>query len=155
MLVGATGEQLCLLEFVDRRLLPTQVKRLRQRLGAVFVPDRNSVIDQTGDQISAYFDGSRREFSVPIVTPGTEFQESVWAALTRIPYGQTVSYSTLAAEVGRPAAVRAVGTTNGLNALAIIVPCHRVVGADGKLVGYGGGLWRKKRLLELEQAIAA
>jgi len=89
------------------------------------------------------------------VTPGTEFQESVWAALTRIPYGQTVSYSTLAAEVGRPAAVRAVGTTNGLNALAIIVPCHRVVGADGKLVGYGGGLWRKKRLLELEQAIAA
>ena len=79
--------------------------------------------------------------------------EAVWSALTRIPYGQTISYSDLAAQVGRPAAVRAVGTTNGLNALAIIVPCHRVVGADGKLVGYGGGLWRKKRLLELETGV--
>ena len=150
MLVAATDEHLCLLEFVDRRLLPTQVQRLRRRLGAVFVPDRNDIIQQTETEIADYFRGERQDFGVPILTPGTDFQQQVWAALTRIPYGQTVSYSDLAATVGRPAAVRAVGTTNGLNALAIIVPCHRVIGVDGKLVGYGGGLWRKKRLLELE-----
>ena len=150
MLVGATASRLCLLEFVDRRMLPTQVQRLRRRLDAVFVPDRNDISEQIELEIGEYFAGRRREFTVPTVAPGTDFQEEVWAALTRIPYGQTCSYAELAAAVGRPAAVRAVGTTNGLNALAIIVPCHRVVGADGKLVGYGGGLWRKKRLLELE-----
>ena len=155
MLVGATDTDLCLLEFVDRRMLPTQVERLRRRLGAVFVPDRNDIIEQTELEIGEYFDGRRRDFTVPTVTPGTEFQEAVWSALTHIPYGQTVSYGDLAAQVGRPAAVRAVGTTNGLNALAIIVPCHRVIGGDGKLVGYGGGLWRKKRMLELEIGVAA
>lgn len=155
MLVGATDTQLCLLEFVDRRMLPTQVQRLRRRLGVVFVPDRNSIIEQTEAEVSAYFDGRLREFAVPIVTPGTEFQKAVWSALTRIPYGETVSYGDLAADVGRPAAARAVGTTNGLNALAIIVPCHRVIGTNGKLVGYGGGLWRKKRLLELEIGVRA
>ena len=125
MLVGATEDRLCLLEFVDRRMLPAQVQRLRRRLGAVFVPDRNGIIEQTEEEVGAYFDGRRRQFTVPTVAPGTDFQEAVWSALTRIPYGQTVSYSALAADVGRPAAVRAVGTTNGLNALAIIVPCHR------------------------------
>ncbi len=154
MLVGATDSRLCLLEFVDRHMLPTQIQRLRRRLGAVFVPDRDDIIDQTEREIGDYFEGRRRDFTVPIVTPGTEFQEAVWSALGRIPYGQTVSYRDLAEEVGRPGAVRAVGTTNGLNALAIIVPCHRVIGADGKLVGYGGGLWRKKRLLELETGVA-
>ena len=152
MLVAATDTQLCLLEFVDRHMLTTQVQRLRKRLGAVFVPDRNDIIHQAEDQIAAYFAGTRRAFDVPMVTPGTDFQQQVWQALTQIPYGQTVSYRDLAETVGRPAAVRAVGTANGLNALAIIVPCHRVIGADGKLVGYGGGLWRKKRLLELELA---
>ena len=150
MLVGATDTRLCLLEFVDRRMLPAQVQRMRRRLGAVFVPDRNGITEQTECEIGEYFEGSRRDFTVPIVTPGTEFQEAVWSALRRIPYGQTVSYRDLAEEVGRPGAVRAVGTTNGLNALAIVVPCHRVIGADGKLVGDGGGVWRKMRLLELE-----
>lgn len=150
MLVAATDSQLCLLEFVDRRMLPAQVQRLRRRLGAVFVPDRNPIIAQTETQIAEYFDGKRSKFTVPIVMPGTEFQQQVWDELTRIPYGTTTSYAALAQRVDRPKAVRAVGTTNGLNALAIIVPCHRVVGADGKLVGYGGGLWRKQRLLELE-----
>ena len=153
MLVGATDTRLCLLEFVDRRMLPAQVQRLRRRLHAVFVPDRNGIIAQTEQEIGDYFAGRRREFTVPIVTPGTDFQEAVWAALASIPYGETASYGDLAAAVGRPSAVRAVGTTNGLNALAIIVPCHRVIGADGKLVGYGGGLWRKKRLLELETGV--
>ena len=150
MLVGTTDTRLCLLEFVDRRMLPAQVQRFRRRLDAVFVPDRNGITEQTECEIGEYFEGSRRDFNVPIVTPGTEFQEAVWSALRRIPYGRTVSYRDLAEKVGRPGAVRAVGTTNGLNALAIVVPCHRVIGADGKLVGYGGGVWRKKRLLELE-----
>lgn len=152
MLVGATDTRLCLLEFVDRRMLPTQVQRLRRRLDAVFVPDRNGLIEQTELEIGEYFAGRRCEFTVPTVAAGTDFQETVWTALTHIPYAQTVSYGELAATIGRPEAMRAVGTANGLNALAIVVPCHRVVGADGKLVGYGGGLWRKKRLLKLEKA---
>lgn len=155
MIVAATDQHLCLLEFVDRRMLETQIARLRKGLNAAFVPDRNDLIRQTESEIAEYFDGRRRAFTLPLITPGTEFQQQVWQALTRIPYGTTVSYRQLASTVGRPAAVRAVGTTNGLNALAIIVPCHRVIGADGKLAGYGGGLWRKKRLLELEQAEAS
>lgn len=152
MLVGATDEALCLLEFIDRRALPTQVRRLRQGLRATFVPGRTEVIARTQEQIGAYFAGQLRAFSLPLTMPGTEFQLLVWQALQRIPYGETRSYADLAGQIGRPAAVRAVGTTNGLNALAIVVPCHRVVGADGRLTGYGGGLWRKQRLLELEGA---
>lgn len=152
MLVGATDEALCLLEFVDRRALPTQVRRLRQGLRATFVPGRTEVIARTEQQIGAYFAGQRRNFCLPLAMPGTAFQQRVWQELQRIPYGETQSYAQLAQRVGRPAAVRAVGTTNGLNALAIVVPCHRVVGADGRLTGYGGGLWRKQRLLELEGA---
>ena len=152
MLVGATDEALVMLEFVDRRMLPTQVQRLRRRLGAVFVPDRNDVTAQVERELASYFAGKLREFSVPLLAAGTEFEQEVWTALGEIPYGATRSYSDLAAAVGRPAAVRAVGRANGMNALAIVVPCHRVVGADGKLVGYGGGLWRKQRLLDLERA---
>jgi O-6-methylguanine DNA methyltransferase len=112
----------------------------------------NRLIDSVADAVQGYFDGDVRSFSFPMVTPGTDFQEDVWSALLRIPYGETRSYAEIATEIGRPAAVRAVGRANGLNALAIVVPCHRVVGANGRLVGYGGGLWRKKRLLELGQA---
>jgi len=152
MLVAATDQELCLLEFVDRRALPTQISRIRKGLNAVFVPDRNEIIDRTADEVSAYFRGQLRDFTVPTVAPGTDFQRAVWAALSEIPYGVTRSYAELARTVGKPRAVRAVGRTNGLNALAIIVPCHRVVGADGRLVGYGGGLWRKQKLLDLETA---
>jgi AraC family transcriptional regulator, regulatory protein of adaptative response / methylated-DNA-[protein]-cysteine methyltransferase len=150
MLVAATDEALCLLEFVDRRALPTQISRIRAGLHAVFVPDRNAIIEQAAEEVSAYFSGALRDFMVPIVAPGTEFQRTVWRALAEIPYGVTRSYAELAQSIGNPKAVRAVGRSNGLNALAIIVPCHRVVGADGRLVGYGGGLWRKQKLLELE-----
>jgi AraC family transcriptional regulator, regulatory protein of adaptative response / methylated-DNA-[protein]-cysteine methyltransferase len=151
MLVGATDQALVLLEFVDRRMLPTQVKRLRTRLRAVFVPERNGVTDVVERELEAYFAGELRDFSVPFVTAGTDFEREVWRALARIPYGETRSYGELARAIGRPSAMRAVGRANGLNALAVVVPCHRVVGADGKLVGYGGGLWRKQRLLDLER----
>jgi AraC family transcriptional regulator, regulatory protein of adaptative response / methylated-DNA-[protein]-cysteine methyltransferase len=152
MLVAATNEALCLLEFVDRRALPTQISRIRKGLDAVFVPDRNSLIDRTAAEVEAYFAGSLRDFTIPTRAPGTDFQQAVWDALCEIPYGETRSYGQMATTVGRPAAVRAVGRANGLNALAIVVPCHRVVGADGKLVGYGGGVWRKQKLLSIERA---
>jgi methylated-DNA-[protein]-cysteine S-methyltransferase len=106
-------------------------------------------------QLRAYFAGELTEFDVPLAPEGTGFQLRVWAALLEIPYGRTASYGAIAAAVGRPDAVRAVGSTNGRNPIAVIVPCHRVIGADGSLVGYGGGLPRKRLLLELEAEHAA
>ena len=151
MLVGATDKALCLLEFVDRRMLPNQVARVRQRLSAVFAPGRSDVSRQVVQDVEAYFAGELRSFDLPLAPCGTDFQREVWGALGEIPYGETRSYADVAAALGRPKAVRAVGAANGMNALAIVVPCHRVVGADGRLTGYGGGLWRKRRLLDLER----
>lgn len=150
MLAAATSEALVMLEFVDRRALPTQVRRIRERLGAVFAPGRNPLIARAAGELEEYFEGERREFGIPLLSPGTSFQQEIWSALREIPYGETRSYADIGRAVGRPSAVRAVGRANGLNALAILVPCHRVVGSDGRLVGYGGGLWRKQRLLDLE-----
>ena len=99
----------------------------------------------------SYFRGDLTEFSVPLLTPGTDFQHLVWSRLRAIPSGTTRSYGGIAAEIGRPTAVRAVARANGDNRIAILIPCHRVIGSDGKLTGYGGGLWRKQRLLEIEQ----
>jgi methylated-DNA-[protein]-cysteine S-methyltransferase len=107
------------------------------------------------DQLRAYFAGELTTFDMPLAAVGTPFQRSVWAALRRIPYGETRSYGQLALTLGRPEAARAVGAANGANPLGIIVPCHRVVGADGSLTGYGGGLERKRFLLELERGRAA
>jgi AraC family transcriptional regulator of adaptative response/methylated-DNA-[protein]-cysteine methyltransferase len=152
MVAGATDEELVLLEFVDRPSLAGQVQRIRKRMRGLFVPGVNDVIERTASALGHYFRAESRVFEVPIAMTGTPFQRAVWEALREIPYGGTESYAELARRVGRPAAVRAVGRANGMNALAIVVPCHRVVGADGRLVGYGGGLWRKQRLLELERS---
>jgi O-6-methylguanine DNA methyltransferase len=132
-------------------MLPNQVERVRQRLGAVFAPGRSDVSRQVVQDVEAYFAGELRSFDLPLAPCGTDFQREVWGALAEIPYGETRSYADVAAALGRPKAVRAVGAANGMNALAIVVPCHRVVGADGRLTGYGGGLWRKRRLLDLER----
>ena len=153
MIAGATEEELVLLEFADRRQLESQVRRIGQRLGAVFVPEANGVTATAASQIGDYFGGTRQEFALPLRLLGSDFELDVWTALLRIPFGETRSYGDIAVDVGRPAAVRAVGRANGMNALAVAVPCHRVVGADGRLVGYGGGLWRKERLLELERGV--
>lgn len=152
MFVGATEDALCLLDFVDRRALPSQVKRVARRLGAVYAPGRNRLIEEAEAQVAGYFHRTRTTFDLPVTLAGTEFQRSVWGALQAIPYGETRSYRDVAAALGRETAVRAVGRANGLNALALVVPCHRVVGADGRLVGYGGGLWRKQKLLTLERS---
>ena len=150
MVTGAVGEALCLLEFADRRMLETQLVRLRRHLDCVFVPGTSEVFDRLASELDAYFRGERAEFEVPLVTPGTPFQQEVWARLRAIPAGTTKSYGKIAKEIGRPTAVRAVARANGDNRIAILIPCHRVIGADGKLTGYGGGLWRKQRLLEVE-----
>ncbi len=150
MLAGATDGGLCLLEFVDRRMLETQLARLGKRLGSPFVPGGSSVLEKVERELAAYFRGELREFGVPLQTPGTDFQKRVWAALRDIPYGETRSYAELARMIDRAGAHRAVARANGDNRIAILVPCHRVVGSDGSLTGYGGGVWRKRRLLELE-----
>jgi methylated-DNA-[protein]-cysteine S-methyltransferase len=108
---------------------------------------------ETRRQLEEYFAGGRSRFDIPMHLEGTAFQRTVWHALTEIPYGETISYGELARRIGRPDRARAVGTANGQNPIAVIVPCHRVIGANGKLVGYGGGLDNKRRLLELEAGV--
>ena len=150
LVAGATDAGVCLLEFSDRRMLEAQLESVRQRLGPV-LPGTHPLLDQLRVELAEYFAGTRREFSVPLEYPGTPFQVKVWDGLRRIPYGETRSYEQLAWAVGAPKAQRAVGHANGLNRLAILIPCHRVVNKDGKLGGYGGGLWRKQLLLDLER----
>ena len=154
MIMGVHDDGLCLLEFAERRMLDTQLKRLSRHMGRVFLPGEHPLMERVKQELDAYFNGTLRQFTVPLTAPGTVFQESVWNELLRIPYGETRSYAQVAAEVGHADAVRAVGRANGDNRIAIIIPCHRVVGSDGELTGYGGGLWRKEYLLAMEQAQA-
>jgi len=150
LLAAATDDALVLLEFCDRRMLETQLRTLERRLRCTMVPGENDVIATVDRELAEYFDGARTTFTTPMSAPGTDFQRAVWDALCEIPAGTTVSYGDVARRIGRPASVRAVGRAVGDNRLAILIPCHRVVGSDGKLTGYGGGIWRKQRLLEIE-----
>jgi AraC family transcriptional regulator of adaptative response/methylated-DNA-[protein]-cysteine methyltransferase len=152
MLAAATDEAVCLLEFADRRALPTQVATLLRRIPAAVVPGTNAVLQRLGAELEEYFAGERERFTVPVLAPGTPFQTSVWDLLRTIPAGTTRSYADLARTLGRPAAVRAVARANGDNRIAILIPCHRVVGSDGSPTGYAGGIWRKEWLLAHEGA---
>ncbi|MFT5434840.1 MAG: AraC family transcriptional regulator of adaptative response [Myxococcota bacterium] len=154
MIAAASEEALHLLEFTDRRMLETQLERLGRRTGAVLAPGSNAVLEQTGKELTEYFDGARTDFTVPLEPAGTDFQRGAWTALSRIPFGDTRSYAQQAVAIGRPTAVRAVAKANGDNPIAIVVPCHRVVGSNGKLTGYAGGLHRKQFLLDLERRVA-
>jgi AraC family transcriptional regulator, regulatory protein of adaptative response / methylated-DNA-[protein]-cysteine methyltransferase len=151
MFAGAVDEGICLLEFVDRRMLETQIKRLKKYLNAEFVPGQNKHFDELDKQLKEYFEGKRKDFDLPLILDGTEFQQKVWKELQRIPYGKTRSYQEQAIALGNPKAIRAVAKANGDNRIAIIIPCHRVIGKDGTLVGYGGEMWRKQFLLNLEK----
>ncbi len=153
MIAGATDDGLCLLEFADRRMLETQFKRLTKLLQCSFVIGNNKFIEQVSTEINCYFQGTLTEFKVPIILAGSEFQQSVWRELMKIPFGQTSSYEDIARRINNPRGIRAVATANGDNRLAVIVPCHRVIGKDGKLHGYGGGLWRKKWMIEHEKKL--
>jgi AraC family transcriptional regulator of adaptative response/methylated-DNA-[protein]-cysteine methyltransferase len=151
LLVGAVQEGVCLIEYCDRRKLEQNYAIMQKQFGYPVLPVTNHHLEQLRDQLSRYFVGNLTAFTVPLISQGTPFQERVWAALQQIPYGHTISYDELAHQIGQPTAVRAVARANGMNRLNILVPCHRVIGKDGQLTGYGGGLWRKRLLLELER----
>jgi AraC family transcriptional regulator of adaptative response/methylated-DNA-[protein]-cysteine methyltransferase len=151
MLVCATDEGICLLEFVDRRMLETQLTRLRSHFDCLVTPGSNGHIEHLDSELARYFAGELEEFEVPLLVRGTPFQLAVWGELVKIPYGETRSYEQIARALDRPGAQRAVGRANGDNRLGILLPCHRVIRADGTLSGYGGGVRRKEYLLALEQ----
>ncbi len=153
MFACATTNGLCLLEFVDRRMLESEFEDLQRRFRARILAGENDHIRAAKREIVEYFAGERTEFSVPLDTPGTDFQRQVWNALLRIPFGTTSTYQKQAESLGNPRAVRAVARANGMNRVAIIVPCHRVIGKDNNLVGYSGGLERKRWLLEHERTV--
>ena len=151
MFVCATENGICLLEFVDRRMLETEFKNLQKLLKAKIVAGENEHIKQVKTEITEYFEGKRKAFDLKLETPGTHFQNLVWNCLQEIEYGKTTTYQKQAEKINNPKAVRAVASANGYNRIAIIVPCHRVIGKDGKMTGYGGGIERKKWLIEHER----
>ena len=154
LVAGATAEGICLLEFTDRRMLEGQFATVRKLFAAPVVPGTNEHLERLQVELASYFAGSLQSFSIPLVFPGTPFQRQIWEQLLAIGYGETRSYQEMAIAVGQPKAVRAVGRANGLNRIAILIPCHRVINKDGALCGYGGGLRRKQYLLDLERASA-
>jgi AraC family transcriptional regulator of adaptative response/methylated-DNA-[protein]-cysteine methyltransferase len=151
MLALADDRGLSLLEFVDRRGLEGELQGLQKKFGRSILPGAHRYLEQIDAELSAYFAGRKLAFATPIAMHGSPFQRAVWNALLKIPPGTTRSYGDIAAAVGMPAAVRAVGRANGDNPLSLVVPCHRVIGANGTLTGYGGGLWRKQWLLDHER----
>lgn len=153
MYAAAVEEGICMLEFTDRKMLETEFKDLAKSLNATIVQGENSHFKILEKELSEYFDGKRREFTVPLSPVGTEFQKSVWKILLKIPYGETWNYKRQSEVLGDAKKVRAVANANGLNKISILIPCHRVIGSNGSLTGYGGGIWRKQKLLELEKAI--
>jgi len=151
MFVCATDNGICLLEFVDRRMLETEFKDLQKLLKANIISGENEHIKQVKKEIKEYFEGNRKIFDVKLETPGTEFQNQVWKFLQEIDYGKTSTYQKQAENINNPKAIRAVASANGYNRISIIIPCHRVIGKDGKMTGYGGGIERKRWLIEHER----
>ena len=150
MLAGATGDAICLLEIDESGRLERQFKAVRELILMSILPGEHALFARLREQLAQYFNRRRTAFDIPLSYPGSGFQRKVWQALRDIPCGQTRSYGEVARAVGKPGAARAVGGANGANRIAIIIPCHRVIAAGGGAGGYGGGLWRKQWLLELE-----
>jgi AraC family transcriptional regulator of adaptative response/methylated-DNA-[protein]-cysteine methyltransferase len=153
MVAASVERGICMLEFPDRRMIETQFRRLQRWYGGPIAPGGSDHLAQLDDELARYFRGELTRFTVPLDYQGTDFQMAVWKGLLTIPYGETRSYEAQARRMGRPGAQRAVGKANGDNRIAIVIPCHRVVRADGSLCGYGGGLWRKQKLLDLERKV--
>lgn len=151
LLAGAGDQGICLLEFTEKERLELQLARLRRSFPNRLEPGESPFFPILQNQLEEYFEGKRKEFEIPLEIPGTEFQRKVWKALLAVPYGRTNSYEAQAIRVGDIQAIRAVAKANGENRIAILIPCHRIIGKNGDLTGYGGGLWRKKFLLELER----
>jgi AraC family transcriptional regulator of adaptative response/methylated-DNA-[protein]-cysteine methyltransferase len=150
MFVCATARGVCLLEFVDRRMLETEFSDLQRLLNARILAGENEHTRQAEKEISDYFAGHRRHFDMALDLPGSAFQRLVWQGLQDVPYGQTTHYQCLAERIAKPLAVRAVAAANGANRVAIVIPCHRIIGKNGTMTGYGGGIARKKWLIEHE-----
>lgn len=153
MYAAATNDGICMLEFTDRKMLETEFKDLAKSLNATIIQGENLYFKILEEELSAYFKGELKQFSVPLSPVGTEFQKSVWKILQKIPYGETWTYRKQSEVLGDAKKVRAVANANGMNKISILIPCHRVIGSNGTLTGYGGGIWRKQKLLELEKAI--
>lgn len=150
LILGSFNDELCLVDFKYRRMRNTIDNRIKNGLNSEFTLANNSLLDRTRSQLSEYFAGDRHQFNLPLLMVGTEFQQAVWNTLLQLPYGSTTTYQDLANSIGHSNAVRAVGSANGANCIAVIIPCHRVIGGNGDLAGYAGGLPVKKRLLKLE-----
>ncbi|MDH6357498.1 methylated-DNA--[protein]-cysteine S-methyltransferase [Parabacteroides sp. PF5-9] len=151
MVAAATDKGICMFEFADYKLIDLELRQLSEQFKAPLVQGDNPHFDTLKKQLDEYFKGERKTFDIPLDLVGTEFQKKVWLGLLQIPYGSTTTYGKQAELLGKPSSVRAVANANGKNKISIILPCHRVIGADGSLTGYGGGMWRKKRLLEFEK----
>jgi len=154
LLAAAASEGICLLEFFDRRMIEAQLHTLRRRIPRPAVPGDHAHLAGLRRELDEYFAGGLSEFTVPVFAPGSDFQRRVWEALRRIPCGETRSYVEIARAIGSAGAARAVGRANGMNRIAIVIPCHRVVNDDGRVGGYGGGRWRKEWLLRHERTLA-
>lgn len=150
-IIGTLDNKCCLFEFKDRKTIASILDRIQKKYHAEFVYTETELHKQIISEFEEYLQGQRQHFTFPIMHKGTEFQKKVWHALQTIPYGETRSYKDIAEQIGNPNAVRAVGSANGANNLAVIIPCHRVIHSNGNLQGYGGGLPRKQKLLNLEQ----
>lgn len=155
MVAVCDARSLHLLEFADRRALPAELKKLHAACRGSLGIGRFDLHDRVERQLGEYFSGRRAVFDLPLTFHGSAFAKEVWRALLAIRAGETLSYGAIARGLGQPLGVRAVARANGANQIAIVIPCHRVIGADGALTGYGGGLWRKRRLLDLEQSYRA
>jgi AraC family transcriptional regulator of adaptative response/methylated-DNA-[protein]-cysteine methyltransferase len=151
MFAGATDKGLCLLEFVDRPTLEAELDELQRLLSAKIITGENVHLKQIRREITEYFEGTRRNFEVTLQTPGTSFQNSVWKALRQVAFGKTATYGQQAKAINRPRAFRAVASANATNRISIVIPCHRVIGQDGQLRGYGGGIERKRWLINHER----
>ena len=151
MMLGSFDGRLCLCDWIDGRRRASVDQRLQRILKTNYVEGSSDVIEKAKYQLDEYFLNKRREFDIPLLFVGTDFQKKVWNELLKIPYGIIISYGELAKRVGMPKSVRAVANANAVNAISIIAPCHRVIGSNGSLTGYGGGLERKRFLLDLEK----
>lgn len=151
MFVCATDRGVCLLEFVDRRMLETEFSDLQRLFKANIIAGENSHTRQAEKEIAEYFTGHRRAFDLALDTPGSPFQQRVWAQLRGVPFAETDNYQSLAIGIGKPSAARAVAAANGANRVAIVIPCHRIIGKDGSMTGYGGGIARKAWLIDHEK----
>lgn len=151
MKAAATREGICMLEFIDRKEIDSEIEEIGKLLGMEIKSGSNRHLRALKKQLKEYFRGKRKEFTLPLVHCGTDFQKEVWHSLLKIPYGKTISYISQAEQLSNRSAVRAVAHANGTNRMAILIPCHRVIGSDGDLVGYGGGLERKRWLIDHEK----